>query len=382
MHYVTTPSSSFFGKLVGLKDGLWVDHLGNSLPFLDFNSDHVIQRPEVPDLGKKINFREITDVLTKENCNGFYHFMDISNIPRFFERGFVASRSVSENNGLSYRNTAGKVGANHVVKGEKTVRDYARFTVQSANPILYRYQGLKLQDNEQRAVYGELVPQPCILRMNYLMATLEDVLFSRTNANSGASRYFQDVESLKEIPIKALQSSGGTNKSTFDRGAELLYPSAAPINLLDEIYFRSVGEFKQAHNLTQGSQWHQKMVINKKPFPQDYSYTYLVNAILGNSNAAMDGTCVPDQTAFNFGSKIDFRFVVWSPYNYDVNVDVYYGGNLVSENHQAVQLQNIWNLATAVTMTGNYRVDVTLTNREQIVQPNSWKVYSVNFQVS
>jgi hypothetical protein len=364
-YYVTDIKSNCHGTLVFRHDGKWKDHLGRDIRG-HFNGGQLrqsdIKVPEIKPCG-----RDLEQIIEDAECPGFFHFTDITNLPTISGNGYIASRSRAENEALSAVDSEGHISfGNHHVAGGMCVRDFARFTMQADSPIIYHWQGI---------IQGQCVPQPCMLRVDPLIATIEGVYFSKTNANTRNQQYGDDHRFLAQIPLAQLNRGRGLDVRT--RGAEVLYPDAAPINFLEEIAFRSIGEMKYAKHLTEGWELQPLMRLNPALLGNGKCPTYLMDAYIGSSRNAMEHGHATDIKSSSIRPPALFFCYALRNFREEqrVSVEVWHEGSfkgktkMLHDNHCTVDIKNI------VSERGRYEVRLLLHDSGR-----DFIIYSVRFK--
>ncbi|MFH1972762.1 MAG: DarT ssDNA thymidine ADP-ribosyltransferase family protein [archaeon] len=360
MYYVNDRKSRLFGRMVYssyLKEEKWRADYDYIEP--DFDFDKLEIRRELQPMIRKAGWEGIEKILKESLCEGFFHFTDLMHLPRIFREGYIASRALAIKNGLVKVDCISEIGKNnHVVEEEKKVQDYARFTIQAANPIQYNYLGFR---------EGNCVPQPCVICVDPSIAFAWRVMFSKTNANTGGQKYGKSSDFLSDIPIANLQHC--SCNSIEDRCAELLYPHGAPINFIKGIYFRTKGEMKHAINLTPGWFWHDLMVEDSRMFGERKDVCFLEDVSLGSKGKE-------DQSEFSLGSNIRFRFSLNNPDNSYVCAKVLHDGEkagLLTRNSQSTQT---FDLNKIVRKKGDYKIKLFLIKGKY-----KRRIYTTNFVV-
>lgn len=350
IYYVEDPESGNFGRLVFHDtDGNWKNHLEEIIEE-DFDRHSLSLRNELVLPRRKKCSGEIEKFLEKENCTGFFHFEDISKLESIFSEGYIASRTLATEKGWETGKTEGGISEmNHLVslKRGRHVRDYARFNVQADNPMFYHWEGYH---------NGQCIAQPCVFKVDWRMATVKGVRFAKTNANTSGQAYGINDSFLKTIPIYRLQNMWGCN--TNKRGAEILYPVAAPINFVEEIDFRSKGEMKMAKKLTPGWFWHKKMKTDLRRFAA--KATYLEDAVVTGYGPGLAIENAKEQKGFSPGSQINFRYRITNP-GCAHKVSVLHEGARTGEKIFQGKEMRI-NLKSAIKGCGSYEVRLHLVD--------------------
>jgi hypothetical protein len=375
VYFVGDKSSSWYGKLAYF-DGTWKDHLARDIE-RDFQDSSLEARTELAPPKRKTSSRDLEVILQQQDCCGFFHFTDVQNLPTIFERGYIASRTVAEEQDLLLFDTLGGIGEmDHLVSSKNgwTVQDYARFTVQPDNPILFHWQGV---------TDGKFVPQPCIIRVDPRIVVIKGVRFSYTNANTSFQNYGLSHEFLQLIPIRNLQRSRGS--STYARGAEVMYPKAAPINFVEDIGFRSPAEMKHARNLTPDSLW-RKHYKKGRDFPFRFrglenSYvrpTYIWNATLSVEEPDLENVLDDQDQIPLTAENIYIKFNMQNPLIDDgVRVEVWRDNKLVGQWSDGLEMAHNVNLKPSVDGSGKYTAKICLL-RDEV----RYELYSTTFEVA
>ena len=370
MHYVADKKSSLFGRLVSDVNGNYHDCLGQQVTG-QFDPTSLEPRPYVTLPVRKPDASSIEQVLIAANCEEVYHFTDVSVLPKIFADGFIASRTLAQQAGGSGLETLSAIGEmNHYVTSAHRVQDFARFTVQGPSPIIYHWQGV---------LEGERsVPQTCMLRVDARIAVVQNTHFSRTNANTCGQIYGTDAQFLQGIPLQRLQS--GEKLSTRERGAEMLYLAATPIDLVRGISFRTPGELKQARNLTQGWHWHNVMDVNRELIGKSKGATYLDDVLLTTQKQELDGTIKDDQRQIPVTAKdVLLQFDVFNPkQGQGLRVELFHEGERVAQGETEAKWHNCWTLRKGMKGRGNYEVRTTLLTRDK----QEHVLYSTTFEVA
>jgi hypothetical protein len=392
MWYVDNVGSDHDQELIYLERGQWFNAQGEEIEE-DFDLESLVETDDIwiPDF--KEDHREISAFLNNQNCQGFYHFTDVTNLRTIFREGFIASRNLATDLNLMSVDTEGDISTynntvcfaqditNQYVDWNTTmhVRDFARFNIQSNNPIQYRWEGIDDTRNGNTQV-----PQPCIIKVSKEIAEVSDVFFSETNANSTMQEYGQRAEHIQRIPVHSLQYSRNCN--TYERGAEVLYPRGIPVNFIEEIYFRSIGEYKHARNLVKKRKWREKFKRDNSPFssrsgsknPTMLNSVWLTNISLQGIRRERSWLYRPrsDVKEFRRGETINFIFNMANRNpNYITSVELYQGrGRRLT---RVFQEETRGFQALPTNLHGNYTLKLKLEENGR-----THTLYTVKFEVA
>jgi len=219
-------------------------------------------------------YEEIIESLSKTINNPwpkhFFHFTDITNVPKILASGHLCSRNYLKGKGEKFTD-----GASKGVIGQTSdwKMDYARLYFRPLNPTQHNNEGFRPSYGMERDSH---CPAPAFLIFNALkVLKTPGVKFTEGNFGASRSKLLEGEEEYDKLPFKLIYSEGkygnfrevSVRELTYHRCAEIMKKDYFNLDALQFIACRSPAEKTTLLNLLSPElygEWARKILYNPR----------------------------------------------------------------------------------------------------------------------